>query len=185
MPNALAALYSYGDGLKRKMNRLISDPAGTVDLGATRFAEDQNALQQLAANAGYLPGNNSVLQAPEQRDQARSQFADKALELYGGMLGTVASRGPAASAEWAGTNTPSRKGEAYAEDMLQIIRQDIAGKDFDPSMVRQGLVEWSQNAGIHPGHSLRAFMRQLESDKSITNTQKKKILDGLSGGASP
>jgi hypothetical protein len=93
MPNALAALYSYGDGLKRKMNRLISDPAGTIDLGARRFNEDQNALQNLFANAFPMGGDKTVLNSPQQVAQFQGEATDKALETYGGLMGATVWHG--------------------------------------------------------------------------------------------
>jgi hypothetical protein len=93
MPNALAALYSYGDGLKRKMNRLISDPAGTIDLGARRFNEDQNALQNLFANAYPMGGDKTVLNSPQQVAQFQGEATDKAMETYGGLMGATVWHG--------------------------------------------------------------------------------------------
>jgi hypothetical protein len=93
MPNALAALYSYGDGLKRKMNRLISDPAGTIDLGARRFNEDQNALQNLFANAFPMGGDKTVLNSPQQVAQFQGEATDKAMEMYGGLMGATVWHG--------------------------------------------------------------------------------------------
>jgi hypothetical protein len=93
MPNALAALYSYGDGLKRKMNRLISDPAGTIDLGARRFNEDQNALQNLFANAFPMGGDKTVLNSPQQVAKFQGEATDKALETYGGLMGATVWHG--------------------------------------------------------------------------------------------
>jgi hypothetical protein len=93
MPNALAALYSYGDGLKRKMSRLISDPAGTVDLGARRFNEDQNALQNLFANAFPMGGDKTVLNSPQQVAKFQGEATDKALETYGGLMGATVWHG--------------------------------------------------------------------------------------------
>lgn len=188
MSGLLADLYSAGDRMKRKLGGLLSDPAGTIALGSTRMAEDTNLLSRLASEAGYMPrtvnrADQSVLVGPEQKALARALLADKGAEM--GMAGMTnplqPSRGPAASAEWAGTNTPARRGESYADDMMTLVKQDLALKDFDPAMVRQGLIEWSQSAGIHPGHSLRAFMRQLNADQSIPPARKQKILSSLAG----
>lgn len=89
MAGLLADIFSYGDGLKRRLGGLLSDPMGTIDLGARRFNEDQDKLQQQAQDAGFLPGSRSVLQRPQDREQARRQFAEKALEAYGGLLGAT------------------------------------------------------------------------------------------------
>ena len=89
----LADIFSYGDGLKRKVNGLLQDPAGTVNLGAQRFAEDQNSLLALMDQAGYTPGSKSVLQRPQDQQQARNSLADKAMQSYGGLLGATVWHG--------------------------------------------------------------------------------------------
>ena len=89
----LADIFSYGDGLKRKVNGLLQDPAGTVNLGATRMAEDQNSLLALMDQAGYTPGSKSVLQRPQDQQQARNSLADKAMQTYGGLLGATVWHG--------------------------------------------------------------------------------------------
>ena len=89
----LADIFSYGDGLKRKVNGLLQDPAGTVNLGAQRFAEDQNSLLALMDQAGYTPGSKSVLQTPQGQQQARNSLADKAMQTYGGLLGATVWHG--------------------------------------------------------------------------------------------
>ena len=91
--NLLAQLYSYGDGLKRKVNGLLSDPMGTASLGATRMAEDQQGLLGLMDQAGYTPGSKSVLQRPQDTQQARNALADAAMQSYGGLLGATVWHG--------------------------------------------------------------------------------------------
>lgn len=85
----LADVFSYGDTLKRRLGGLLSDPAGTVDLGVRRFAEDQNKLLSLMDQSGYTPGAQSVLQTPQDKARARAQLSDNALETYGGLLGMI------------------------------------------------------------------------------------------------
>ena len=89
----LADIFSYGDGLKRKVNGLLQDPAGTVNLGATRMAEDQNSLLALMDQAGYTPGSKSVLQTQQGQQQARNSLAEKAMQTYGGLLGATVWHG--------------------------------------------------------------------------------------------
>lgn len=97
--NLLAQLYSYGDGLKRKVNGLLSDPIGAASLGATRMAEDQQGLLGLMDQAGYTPGSKSVLQRPQDMQQARNALADAAMQSYGGLLGTVGKAAQLTDAE--------------------------------------------------------------------------------------
>ena len=89
----LADVFSYGDTLKRRLGGLLSDPAGTVDLGVRRFAEDQNKLLSLMDQSGYTPGAQSVLQTPQDKQVARNELAKKALETYGGLLGATVWHG--------------------------------------------------------------------------------------------
>ena len=89
----LADIFSYGDGLKRKVNGLLQDPMGTASLGATRMAEDQNSLLALMDQAGYTPGSKSVLQRPQDQQQARNSLAEKAMQTYGGLLGATVWHG--------------------------------------------------------------------------------------------
>ena len=91
--NLLAQLYSYGDGLKRKVNGLLSDPIGAASLGAARMAEDQQGLLGLMDQAGYTPGSKSVLQQPQDMQQARNSLADAAMQSYGGLLGATVWHG--------------------------------------------------------------------------------------------
>lgn len=91
--NLLAQLYSYGDGLKRKVNGLLSDPIGAASLGAARMAEDQQGLLGLMDQAGYTPGSKSVLQRPQDTQQARNALADAAMQSYGGLLGATVWHG--------------------------------------------------------------------------------------------
>jgi hypothetical protein len=92
--NALASIFSYGDSMKRKVGRLLKNPLEEISLGATRFNEDQQRLSNLADEAGFTPGSrNSVLISPEQRQQARKQLTDLAMETYGNMAGMLLYHG--------------------------------------------------------------------------------------------
>ena len=61
----LADIYSGGNTLKRRLNALVDDPAGTLALGVTRFGEDQNELLNLLTNAYPMAGERTVLNSPE------------------------------------------------------------------------------------------------------------------------
>jgi hypothetical protein len=158
MPNALAALYSYGDGLKRKMNRLISDPAGTIDLGARRFNEDQNALQNLFANAFPMGGDKTVLNSPQQVAQFQGEATDKALETYGGLMGATVWHGsPHKFSKFDGGKIGTGEGaQAYghgiytAEDrgIADVYRRKLTGVDGAPV--------------AHPDQSLQVKIGRLE-----------------------
>ena len=87
----LGDIFSYGDGLKRKARGLLTDPMGTLSLGATRFGEDQNKLFSLMADSGYLPGDKSVLNT--NKASSREQLAKQATEAYGGLLGATVWHG--------------------------------------------------------------------------------------------
>jgi len=76
----LADLYSYGDGLKRKVKNVLADPMGSLDLGVRRFGEDQNALLNLMSNAYPMAGDKTVLNSPQQKSQMRSKLADLATD---------------------------------------------------------------------------------------------------------
>lgn len=77
----LGDVYSYGDGLKRKLKQLLQDPAGYVSLGATRFAEDNQARNNLFENAYPMAGSKTVLNTPEQIAGFRKQAADEAANM--------------------------------------------------------------------------------------------------------
>lgn len=83
----LSDIYSYGDGLKRKLGGLLSDPGGTVGLGITRMGEDQDGLRNLMRNAYPRSGDNTVLNTPQQRGMFRAELANKAADMGSGLLG--------------------------------------------------------------------------------------------------
>ncbi len=79
----LADAFSYGNGLKRKVNGLLSDPVGTLELGVTRLGEDQNKLLGLLVDV--MPAGRTA--APEVRQNALRQLADYGSQV--GMAGMI------------------------------------------------------------------------------------------------
>ena len=126
----LADIFSYGDGLKRKVNGLLQDPAGTVNLGAQRFAEDQNSLLALMDQAGYTPGSKSVLQRPQDQQQARNSLADKAMQTYGGLLGATVWHGsPHKFDKFDSSKIGTGEGaQAYGHGLYLAEHPEVAGQ---------------------------------------------------------
>lgn len=83
----LADIYSGGNTLKRRLNALVDDPAGTLALGVTRFGEDQNELLNLLTNAYPMAGERTVLNSPEQVDAFGREVAHEVTNRMLGMLG--------------------------------------------------------------------------------------------------
>lgn len=83
----LADIYSGGNTLKRRLNALVDDPAGTLALGVTRFGEDQNELLNLLTNAYPMAGERTVLNSPEQVDAFGREAAHEVTNRMLGMLG--------------------------------------------------------------------------------------------------
>jgi len=77
----LGDVYSYGDGLKRRLRGLLADPVGTMALGATRFGEDQQGLLNLQANAYPMMGDRTVLNSPQDTQRYRQELAGKGAEM--------------------------------------------------------------------------------------------------------
>ena len=77
----LADIYSAGDGLKRKVGGLLSDPMGTIDLAVSRIKEDNNNALNLFSNAFPMAGENTVLNSPEQIAQLQKQAAEYASQV--------------------------------------------------------------------------------------------------------
>jgi len=77
----LADIYSAGDGLKRKVGGLLSDPMGTIDLGISRLKEDNNNALNLFSNAFPMAGEKTVLNSPEQIAQLQKQAAEYASQV--------------------------------------------------------------------------------------------------------
>jgi len=73
----LGDIYSTIDTKKRQLKGLLADPMGTIEQGVRNFAEDQNRMLNLAANAYPMAGDKTVLNSPEQIAQFRSELADK------------------------------------------------------------------------------------------------------------
>ena len=113
----LADIYSGGNTLKRRLNALIADPAGTINTGVIRAREDNNKLLNLFANAYPMAGDRTVLNSPQQIAQFQREAADKAGEM--GLAGTVGS--------YRGQHTAPMKGEGAAplHDLAQIYPDDI------------------------------------------------------------
>jgi len=82
----LADAFSYGNGLKRKVNGLLADPVGTLELGVNRLGEDQNKLLGLLKDV--MPAGRYV--APEVRKNALKELADYGSQV--GMAGTVGGK---------------------------------------------------------------------------------------------
>lgn len=72
----LADIYSGGNTLKRRLNALIQDPAGTINTGVIRAREDNNKLLNLFANAYPMAGDKTVLNSPQQIAQFQREAAD-------------------------------------------------------------------------------------------------------------
>lgn len=127
----------------------------------------------MTQNAYPMAGNKTVLNSPQQIANFRQQVADHGTNQA--MAGMTTGVPRQSSSDWAGKNTPQGIGDTHASDMMQIIREDIGSKDFDPSGIRQSLIDWSGQSSIHPRYSLQAFIRGLNQDKTLTATQKAKI----------
>jgi hypothetical protein len=115
----LNSIYSASNTAKRRLNGLLSDPVGTLSLGATRFAEDNNSLLNTMANAYPMAGDKTVLNNPQQISQFRSQLADKGTEMaMAGMMTTPSYRG--------GHTAPMKNnGNAPLYDLTQRYPDDI------------------------------------------------------------
>lgn len=85
----LGEIFSSGDRMKRKLRGLLDDPMGTIALGSQRMSEDVQQMGLLADESGYLPGTNSVLLTPQQKERARKALADKGAEMGAAMIGTT------------------------------------------------------------------------------------------------
>jgi len=121
LSGVLPAVYSYGDTMKRKLKGLLSDPGGTVDLGVRRFGEDQQALNELAKDAQYMPGSRSVLATPKQTALARALLAEKASDM--GMFGMTAS---AKVPDYRGSHrAPMKDNGAPLHELTKIYPDDI------------------------------------------------------------
>ncbi len=77
----LGEIFNSGDRMKRKLRGLLADPVGTIALGSQRMSEDVQQMGLLADESGYLPGTNSVLLTPQQKERARKALADKGAEM--------------------------------------------------------------------------------------------------------
>jgi len=82
-PNPLAALFSWANGVKRR----VSNPLETIGLGMIRGAEDLKEMGRNDDIAYGLNGMKSVLITPEQKAQAAKASADFGANM--GMAGTI------------------------------------------------------------------------------------------------
>jgi hypothetical protein len=76
----LADLYSTIDTGKRRLKSFLQSPLESMALGVTRFGEDQASIQNLAANAYPMHGQETVLNSPDQRRQFQNELANKAVD---------------------------------------------------------------------------------------------------------
>ena len=81
MSGLLGDIFSGADRMKRKLRGLLDDPMGTIALGSQRMSEDVQQMGLLADESGYMPGTNSVLLTPQQKERARKALADKGAEM--------------------------------------------------------------------------------------------------------
>lgn len=181
----LADVFSYGDGLKRKMRGLLEDPAGTVDLGARRFNEDQGGLLNLFANAYPMGGDKTVLNTPEQRKQMQAEAASKALETYGGLLGATVWHGsPHKFNKFDSSKIGTGEGaQAYGHGLYLAEAPSVAQKYADD------LSSWSistrdgvKNGGDFADHLVANAGDYPPSLSSAIRSQADKIATDLSAG---
>lgn len=85
----LGDVYSYSDGLKRKLRGLLDDPAGTLALGVERLGEDQRGLLNTFSNAYPMAGDKTVLNSPQQIAGFRQELGDSAASIGGNMAGMI------------------------------------------------------------------------------------------------
>lgn len=127
--NMLGGLFGYGNVLKRKLGGLLADPMGTLALGATRFAEDQQASNNLMRNAYPMAGDRTVLNAPDQRGLLQSQFAGEAANMGMGALGaaTVWHGSPHKFDKFDSSRIGTGEGaQAYGHGLYLADRPDVA-----------------------------------------------------------
>jgi len=142
----LGDIFSYGDGLKRKARGLLTDPMGTLSLGATRFGEDQNKLFSLMADSGYLPGDKSVLNT--NKASSREQLAKQATEAYGGLLGATVWHGSPHKFDKfdSGKIGTGEGAQAYGHGLYLADQRGVAG----------GYAERLANQGVKPSDLVTA-----------------------------
>ena len=126
----LGDFYSTLDTQKRRLKALIKSPAEALDLGVTRFAEDQKANLNLFRNAYPMMGERTVLNSPEQRRRFQQELANKASEMaIAGMFGGVGAK----TANTATLDIAKRR-LAVGEDPAIVWRETGWGKGPDGKM---------------------------------------------------
>jgi hypothetical protein len=189
----LGDIYSYIDALKRKAADTVSNPVNSLNQFIGNIGDQQNQNNALMNQAGYgllgkptvsalapqqgpsIGYGNQTSVTPQQQALARGLLAEQGSQM--GMAGVI--RNGQSTAEWAGTNAPEYIGGNHANDMMQILKEDIATKDFDPSGIRQGLIDWSRESNIHPRYALQSFIRNLNADKELSKAHKSMILQSM------
>lgn len=159
----LADAFSYGNGLKRKVNGLLADPVGTLELGVNRLGEDQNKL--LALMKDVMPAGRYV--APEVRKNALKELAD-----YGSQVGIAGMFVGPKSQTW--------------DKAAAAKAQELAKKGTDPRKIWSETGTWKgpdgmwrqeidDSAARMDAHS----MRYLESAQAINPLKTGKLSDVL------
>lgn len=170
--------------LLRKAGIPVNEPVGGSDWmqrqGLTRPVE-QSGASLAGETMGLLAPIGVAANAPKIArgllQMGENAAAPTQLSRQAGVIG---SGERLHSSDWAGLNTPEHVAAGHADDMMRILKEDIASKDFDPSGVRQGLIDWAKTSDIHPRYSLQAFLRSLNADKELKPFQKQSILGSFS-----
>lgn len=119
----LSGLFSYADTQKRKLGGLLSNPLETLALGGRRFAEDQQASNNLIRNAYPMAGDRTVLNTPEQRGLLQTLAANEAADM-----GAVGMTRKAPWQPWNGAPRASGTPGMTAEQAQRIV----ANADYLP-----------------------------------------------------
>ena len=129
MAGLLGDIYSYGNTLKRKVNGLLADPAGTAQQFVGQLGDDTNAqINNMLVGYGMF-GNKSVLADPKQVQQARNALADYGAQT--GIAGMFVGKG---SKTWDAIN--AKKAE------------ELAAKGVDPRKIWQETGTWKGPDGM-------------------------------------
>lgn len=152
MAGLLGDIYSYGNTLKRKVNGLLADPAGTAQQFVGQLGDDTNAqINNMLVGYGMF-GNKSVLADPKQVQQARNALADYGAQT--GIAGMFVGKG---SKTWDAIN--AKKAE------------ELAAKGVDPRKIWQETGTWKGPDG----------MWRQEIDDSAANLRSPNQLADLAG----
>ena len=153
MAGLLGDIYSYGNTLKRKVNGLLADPAGTAQQFVGQLGDDTNAqINNMLVGYGMF-GNKSVLADPKQVQQARNALADYGAQT--GMAGMFVGKG---SKTWDAIN--AKKAE------------ELAAKGVDPRKIWQETGTWKgpDGSGDYGQRILAPVAQQLELGKDVCDT---------------